>query len=63
MTEDRWKRRFLSVTCTDTRLRQACSTKIFRINLGSGKLPTYPSPNSTLTFASHLGQNGGLGEG
>ena len=25
--------------------------------------PTHPSPNSTLTFASHLGQNVGLGEG
>ena len=24
------------------------------------KLPTYPSPNSTLTFASHLGQNVGF---
>ena len=29
----------------------------------SGKLPTYPSPNSMLTFASHLGQNVVLGEG
>ena len=29
----------------------------------SGKLPTYLSPNSKLTFASHLGQNFGLGEG
>ena len=29
----------------------------------SGKLPTYLSPNSTLTFATHLGQNVGLGEG
>ena len=29
----------------------------------SGKLPTYPSPNSTLTLTSHLGQNVGLGEG
>ena len=29
----------------------------------SGKLPTYPSPKSTLTFTSHLGQNVGLGEG
>ena len=28
-----------------------------------GKLPTQSSPNSTLTFASHLGQNIGLGEG
>ena len=28
-----------------------------------GKLPTYPSPQSTLTLASYLGQNVGLGEG
>jgi len=28
-----------------------------------GKLPTYPSPKLTLTLTSHLGQNGGLGEG
>ena len=27
-----------------------------------GKLPTYPSPNTTLTFASHMGQNIGLEE-
>ena len=26
------------------------------------KLPTYPSPNSMLTFESHLGQNVGLEE-
>ena len=29
----------------------------------SGKLPTYLSPNSTLTSASHLRQNVGLEEG
>ena len=29
----------------------------------SGKQTTYPSPNSTLTLTSHLGQNIGLGEG
>ena len=29
----------------------------------SGKLPTYLSPNSTLSFASHLGQIFGLGKG
>jgi len=29
----------------------------------SGKLPTYPSPEPTLTLTSHLGQNVGLGEG
>ena len=29
----------------------------------SRKLPTYPSPKSTLTLASHLGQDVGLGEG
>ena len=29
----------------------------------SGKLPTYPSPKSTLTLTSHLGQNFGLGAG
>ena len=28
----------------------------------SGKLPTYPSLKPTLTLASHLGQNVGLGE-
>ena len=28
----------------------------------SGKLPTYPSPKSTLTLTSHLGQNVGLGD-
>ena len=28
-----------------------------------GKLPTYLSPNSTLSFVCHLGQNVGLGEG
>ena len=28
-----------------------------------GKLPTYPSPKSTLTLTSDLGENGGLGEG
>ena len=28
-----------------------------------GNCPTYLSPNSTLSFASHLGQNVGLGEG
>ena len=27
------------------------------------KLPTYPSPNSTSTLTSHLGQSVGLGEG
>ena len=30
---------------------------------GSGKLPTHPSPELTLTLTSHLGQNDGLGEG
>ena len=36
-----------------------------RLHLGiiSWELPTYPSHNSTLTFASRLGQNVGLGEG
>ena len=34
-----------------------------QINLGSGKLPTYPSPMLTKTLTSHLGQNDGLGEG
>ena len=29
----------------------------------SRKLPTYPSPKSTLTLNSQLGQNVGLGEG
>ena len=29
----------------------------------SGKLPTHPSPKSTLTLKSHLGQNGRLGKG
>ena len=29
----------------------------------SGKLPTYPSPNPTLTLTSHLRQNVGLGKG
>ena len=29
----------------------------------SEKLPTYPSPKSTLSLSSHLGQNVGLGEG
>ena len=29
----------------------------------SGKLPTYPSPQPTLTLSSHLRQNVGLGEG
>ena len=28
----------------------------------SGKLPTYSSPNTTLTLTSHLGQNVGLRE-
>ena len=28
-----------------------------------GNCPTYPSPNSTLTFASQLGQNVGFGRG
>ena len=28
-----------------------------------GKLPTYPSPQPTLTLTSHLGQNVSLGEG
>ena len=28
-----------------------------------GKLPTYPSPKSTLTLTSHLGKNVGLGKG
>ena len=28
-----------------------------------GNLPTYPSPQSTLTLASYLGKNVGLGEG
>ena len=28
-----------------------------------GKVPTYPSPKSTLTLTSHLGQNVGLGKG
>ena len=36
-----------------------------RLHLGgiSGELPTYPSHNATLTFASRLGQNVGLGKG
>ena len=29
----------------------------------SGKQTTYPSPKSTLTLISHLGQNRDLGEG
>ena len=29
----------------------------------SGKLPTYPSPKSTLTLSSHFGQNIGLRDG
>ena len=29
----------------------------------SGKLPTYPSTNLTLTLSSHLMQNDGLGKG
>ena len=29
----------------------------------SRKIPTYPSPEPTLTLTSHLGQNVGLGEG
>ena len=29
----------------------------------SAKLPTYPSPELTLTLTFHLGQNDGLGEG
>ena len=29
----------------------------------SGKLPTYPSPNPTLTLSFHLGQNVDFGEG
>ena len=28
-----------------------------------GKLPTYPSPEPTLTLTSHFGQNVDLGEG
>ena len=36
------------------------SGRLFRF---LGKLPTYPSPNSTLTFASHLGKNVGFREG
>ena len=28
----------------------------------SGKLPTYPFPELTLTLTSHLGQNVGLGK-
>ena len=35
----------------------------YEINLGSKKLPTYPSLKLTLTLTSHLGQNVGLGEG
>ena len=36
-----------------------------RLHLGgiSGELPTYHSHNATLTFASRLGQNVGLGKG
>ena len=37
-----------------TRLRHEKTRAQFRF------LPTYPSPNSTLTFASHLGQNVGV---
>ena len=29
----------------------------------SEKMPTYPSPKPTLSLNSHLGKNGGLGEG
>ena len=36
---------------------------VFRSIYVSGKLPTYPSPKSTLTLTSHLGQNVGLGKG
>ena len=33
------------------------------MDIGVGKLLTYPSPKPTLTLTSHLGQNAGLGEG
>ena len=36
---------------------------VFRSIYVSEKLPTYPSPKSTLTLTSHLGQNVGLGKG
>ena len=40
-----------------------CPTKYVGSIKVSWKLPSYPSPNPTLTFASHLGQNVGLGWG
>ena len=39
---------------------QPCNSGSIQV---SGKLPTYPSPKLTLTLASHLGQNVGLGRG
>ena len=35
----------------------------YLINVYSGKLPTYPSPNLTLTLSYRFGQNVRFGEG
>ena len=43
-------------------MAMAAGGKIGSIKV-SGKRPTYPSPKPTLTCASRLGQNVGLGEG
>ena len=40
-----------------------CLGNLFGSFYLSGKLPTYPSPKTTLILTSHLMQNFGLGEG
>ena len=37
--------------------------EIIRITVWFWELPTYPSPNLTLTLTSHFGKNVALGEG
>ena len=49
------------ILSTDSKMEQFCT--YFGALSVSGKQPTYPSPDSTLTLTSQLGQNVGLAQG
>ena len=61
-----WKHSAFPVFLRDVVLHRRCEIKLLD-NFGSmhvfGKLPTYPSPNLTLTITSHFKQNVRFGEG
>ena len=51
-------------SCTQLKILLCCVAPVgYKSYLGSWKLTTHPSPKSTLSLTSHLGQNVGLGEG